>query len=668
MPAIPSQAPPRSSRRTVCALLVLALLASLAAFLTPARADQPTTDAAPTVETAPVETDGTTDDPAIWVDADDPTKSLVFGANDASGIGIYDLSGVEREAITADGPTTGIDIRRGVSLGGQTVDVLAAANEGTVRFYTIDATGALTNMTAGTGAITPAWPSGGGKINGLCLYQSSLSGQSRTYVFAYAPNGQMEQLELVDNAGKIDVNLVRGGSLGAWDVSATSGSTLSGCVADDEQHTLYVAEKTKAIWRYGAEPGDLITGPVSVDVPAPTGHFTPNLGGLALVRTGPATGYLLASSQGVDDTPEADSFMVYRREGNNEFVRAFHVIAGAVDGCQSTRGIDAVAANLGPAFPDGVFVCQDLHNTPASGEQNYKLVPLAAIADMTPVAEPTTTTTAPPSESTTTTTTAPANQPPAARRSGYWMVGADGKVYPFGDAKSLGDAPVGAGTEAVDLEPTPSGAGYWIVDAAGHVFANGDARWLGNAEEARLIAGEKVTSLSSTGTGNGYWIFTTRGRVLPVGDAVFHGDVSAITLNGPVLDSIPTASGKGYYMVASDGGIFTFGDAVFHGSTGSIKLNAPVQSLVPDPDGQGYWLVASDGGVFSFETVFRGSMGGTPLNKPVTGMVPFGNGYLMVAEDGGIFNFSDKAFHGSLGSTPPARPVVSVAALDLPVL
>ena len=56
-------------------------------------------------------------------------------------------------------------------------------------------------------------------------------------------------------------------------------------------------------------------------------------------------------------------------------------------------------------------------------------------------------------------------------------------------------------------------------------------------------------------------------------------------------------------------------------------------------------------------------MGGARLNQPVTGMVPFGNGYLMVGEDGGIFNFSDRPFHGSLGDTPPADPITSVAAL-----
>jgi hypothetical protein len=54
-------------------------------------------------------------------------------------------------------------------------------------------------------------------------------------------------------------------------------------------------------------------------------------------------------------------------------------------------------------------------------------------------------------------------------REGYWMIGADGAVYPFGDAVGY-EGPGGAvpGT-AVDLEPTPSGQGYWIVDDQGKV-------------------------------------------------------------------------------------------------------------------------------------------------------------------------------------------------------
>ena len=77
--------------------------------------------------------------------------------------------------------------------------------------------------------------------------------------------------------------------------------------------------------------------------------------------------------------------------------------------------------------------------------------------------------------------------------------------------------------------------------------------------------------------------------------------------------------------------------------------------------------MASDGGIFAFDAPFKGSMGAVKLNKPVTGMVRYGDGYLMVGEDGGIFNFSDKPFLGSLGDNPPARPIISVAVLDAPV-
>jgi hypothetical protein len=255
---------------------------------------------------------------------------------------------------------------------------------------------------------------------------------------------------------------------------------------------------------------------------------------------------------------------------------------------------------------------------------------------------------------------------PGSGRSGYWLLGADGAVYPFGDAAPQGDASAslaGSGTRAVDLEPTPSGQGYWILDSAGRVHPFGDAPHFGDVVPARLAPGEVPASLSATPTGAGYWVFTNRGRVIPFGDAPFLGDMSAAVLNGPVLDSVATPSGRGYYLVAADGGIFAFGDARFAGSMGGRALNAPVRSLVPDGDGSGYWLVASDGGVFAFDAPFRGSMGGRTLNGPVQGMVRYGDGYVMVGGDGGVFAFSDRPFSGSLGARPPASPVVAVAAL-----
>jgi len=270
----------------------------------------------------------------------------------------------------------------------------------------------------------------------------------------------------------------------------------------------------------------------------------------------------------------------------------------------------------------------------------------------------------------------PAGQPPAGstpgaatapRQSGYWMLGSDGKIFPFGDAKSMGDAStvLPAGTKAMHIEPTPTAKGYWIVNEDGLVYAFGDAVALGNVDTSQLGPNERVTSLNSTPSGKGYWVFTTKGRVFTFGDAKGFGDLLSLNLNGAVKSSVATPSGQGYYMVASDGGVFAFGDAKFRGSMGAVKLNKPVESLVPSRDGAGYWLVASDGGIFAFGTApFRGSMGATKLNKPVVGMVRYGAGYLMVAADGGIFNFSDKPFNGSLGDNPPAKPIVFAATLD----
>ena len=54
-------------------------------------------------------------------------------------------------------------------------------------------------------------------------------------------------------------------------------------------------------------------------------------------------------------------------------------------------------------------------------------------------------------------------------------------------------------------------------------------------------------------------------------------------------------------------------------------------------------------------------MGAVKLNRPVSAVVPGGAGYLMVGEDGGAFSFGDVDFFGSMGGSPPATPVVSVA-------
>ena len=77
-----------------------------------------------------------------------------------------------------------------------------------------------------------------------------------------------------------------------------------------------------------------------------------------------------------------------------------------------------------------------------------------------------------------------------------------------------------------------------MLDDTGAITALGTATAYGGMPRRRSAGSEVPTSLSATPTGQGYWVFTTRGRVVAFGDARFLGDVSALRLNGPVLDSV----------------------------------------------------------------------------------------------------------------------------------
>ena len=144
---------------------------------------------------------------------------------------------------------------------------------------------------------------------------------------------------------------------------------------------MYVSQEDVALWRYGAEPGDSPSARIQIDRVGAPGNLVSDIEGLTIVNQSNGTGYLLASAQNVAD-PNNSYFTVYQRQGPNAFLKSFRVVAGATaDGCSRTDGIAAVAANLGPSFPSGLFVCQDDKNTTpgSSGNQDFKFVRLEKI-------------------------------------------------------------------------------------------------------------------------------------------------------------------------------------------------------------------------------------------------------------------------------------------------
>ena len=136
-------------------------------------------------------------------------------------------------------------------------------------------------------------------------------------------------------------------------------------------------------------------------------------------------------------------------------------------------------------------------------------------------------------------------------------------VWPMGAPVTL-PTPAPGPAAFVGGGRTPDGKGYWLVGADGGVFSYGDAPFDGSLGGVKLNA--PIVAVAPHPTAYGYWIVGADGGVLAFGASHFFGSTGNIKLNKPIVGIVSSATGNGYWLVASDGGIFAFGDAPFEGA------------------------------------------------------------------------------------------------------
>ena len=164
---------------------------------------------------------------------------------------------------------------------------------------------------------------------------------------------------------------------------------------------------------------------------------------------------------------------------------------------------------------------------------------------------------------------------PSTDGGGYFMVGADGGVFAFGDAHFAGSCPAigGCAGVAVAVMPDASGNGYWVVTSTGNVYAFGDAAYYGGPGPQTV----SVASTVRTPDGQGYWILFANGAVAPYGDATNQGaPVGAISTGNPAASIVATADGAGYWVASANGTVYPYGDAPNDGGMAGQHLNAPI--------------------------------------------------------------------------------------------
>jgi 3-phytase len=315
----------------------------------------------PTLETPAVDTWGdAADDAVIWAHPTDPAKSVVIATDKNLGLYVYDLDGRLLQKVP-DGRMNNVDLRDGFVVDGKARTLVAVSNrtDKSIALYWLDpATRRLAN--AGD-----AVPTGLGDPYGLCMYADA----SGLYVFVNnGGDGLYRQWRITATGGKAVAEQVR---------EITVGSQAEGCVADDDTGSLYVAEEGGGFFKYSAKPDGGATRKEIDRVDSPNG-LKADIEGVSIWRGKEGRGFLVLSNQG------ADSYAVYRREGDNAFVGIFHVVADAfrgIDGVSETDGLDVSSAPLGPRYPDGMMVVQDGRNLSPRERQNYKFVSWRAIAE-----------------------------------------------------------------------------------------------------------------------------------------------------------------------------------------------------------------------------------------------------------------------------------------------
>jgi 3-phytase len=321
-----------------CSLLIVtAFVTSCSTSLAPLHKD----GLKPTVVTETVLHD--TDDPAIWIHPTDPKQSLVIGTDKDTdgGLYVFNLQGkIIKKSETIKRPNN-VDIAYGLTIDGVATDVAVTTERETnkIRIFSLPDLKPLDN-----GGI----PVFEGELErdpmGIAIYTrpsdkavfaivGRKSGPSGSYLWQYELKGT--------NNTKVEATLVR--KFGAY----SGKKEIEAIAVDNELGAVYYSDEQFGIRKYKADPSLNDNQEIALfgQKDCKADHE-----GIAIYKASATTGYILVSNQ------QANSFMVYAREGSNGNPNDHKLLAEVPTSTIECDGAEATAINLGSPFDKGMFM------------------------------------------------------------------------------------------------------------------------------------------------------------------------------------------------------------------------------------------------------------------------------------------------------------------------
>ncbi|KIO75287.1 3-phytase [Pedobacter lusitanus] len=287
------------------------------------------------------------DDPAIWINPEDASKSLVIGTDKAAdgGLYVFDLQGKIQHNLVVKGlkRPNNVDIAYGLSLNGKPTAIAITTERFThkLRVFSLPDMKAVDNggLSMFDGETAPEYRD----LMGIAVYTSKTG---KIYAIVGRKTGPKDgsylwqYLLTDDGTGKVKAELVRkfGHYSGKKEIEAIA--------ADNELGYIYYSDEQFGVRQYYADPEK---GNEELALFATTG-FKEDHEGISIYKTSATTGYILVSDQG------ANQFQIFSRSGTaknpfqHELLKIVKVTAGHSDGSE------VVNVPLNETFKHGLFV------------------------------------------------------------------------------------------------------------------------------------------------------------------------------------------------------------------------------------------------------------------------------------------------------------------------
>jgi len=296
----------------------------------------------PKIVTEPTRHD--TDDPAIWVNEDDPEASLILGTdkNEDGAIYVYDLNGKIQTDKVVRGlkRPNNIDIEEFEFGDGSEIFIAVTTERLTNKLRIFSVPDMLPIDNGGIEVFT-------GEIDrapmGISLYKRESddvvfaivgrkSGPSDGYLWQYRLDGNLD--------GTIGATMVR--SFGTY----SGEKEIEAIAVDDEYGYVYYSDEGVGVRKYHADPDQTNE---ELALFATTG-IADDHEGISIYKTDMGTGYIILSDQ------QANKFHFFSREGTELNPHDHQLIKVINAACNFSDGSEVTNASLGSLFPKGLFV------------------------------------------------------------------------------------------------------------------------------------------------------------------------------------------------------------------------------------------------------------------------------------------------------------------------